>query len=82
MITNPPTCSVPWPDPKDYAFPSPSLMFSPGMTLRAHFAGLAMQGLLACAGGGAYDSRWSTSGCAALAIQHADSLIAALNKTP
>lgn len=48
---------------------------SRGMTLRQHYAGLAMQGLLACPGiDGPYDE------IAAHAVNAADSLIAELAK--
>ena len=51
-----------------------------GLTIREHFAGLAMQGLLACPSDHDYGS-WEAAlaGIANSAVAHADALIAALN---
>ncbi len=46
-----------------------------GMTLRQYYAGLAMQGLLACGGNGYADEHG-----AQLAVKSADALIAELEK--
>lgn len=70
-------------DPNSPAFPNRSyrdpaedfVWPSPGLTVRAHFAAMAMQGLMACAetaGKPEEFAKWS--------VDHADALIAELNK--
>ncbi len=68
-------------DPNAPAFPrdgSPTSYGTPGVSTRTLLAGMAMQGMLGYHTG-SLDSRWVNSDCAALAVKHADSLIAALN---
>jgi len=48
---------------------------SPGLTKREHFAGLALQGLLACSSTGGRNAEWH----AEKALACADALIEALN---
>lgn len=50
-----------------------------GLTKREYFAAIAMQGLLA-SDTIPDESRWTFEGCAAAALDHADALIAALNR--
>lgn len=64
-------------DPTDQAFPAPETewnYFASGLTIREHFAALAMQGLLSNPNhsGVAYE--------AIIAVEAADALIAELNK--
>lgn len=47
----------------------------PGMNLRQHYAGLALQGLIA-----RWGDEYTPEGHAALAVQHADALLLELTK--
>lgn len=72
-------------DPEAPAFPSPEevnefgVVVAPapkGLTIRAHFAAMAMQGFCQ----GAYTDNWNEVECAEHAVLMADALISALNQ--
>lgn len=60
-------------DPNDSAFPATG-NHSPGITIRAHLAGLAMQGLFS-------DGMREPERVAELAVEYTDALIEKLNET-
>lgn len=63
--------------PEDPVFPTENhAAILDGMTKREYFAAMAMQGLVA------YTDNWKPDTVACMARQHADALIAELNKEP
>lgn len=69
-------------DPQAPAFPAPNdanVNGQPGLTVRAYFAGLAMQGLCANPALQQIDARSAATHVSVSAVRMADALIAALN---